>query len=322
MREKHLRQFIRIHLPKTEIIPDEAYYDEAYYQRDVYRGKLKAYYENQLDKKLIPCGSPYKYVQPIMQNLQRRAGRPLSMQSDGNFKYPQPAYLVLAAWCFILYTDSKINDYFEGKFRAEIKDYLDMCTSISGLRTDLNLAIHDYEAALNPSLFDVPPVAPKAPQSSLPEYGRSQMNFNKNANINISAPYGTNNFQDRRENIQINGQDMQVTPSSRSPQPAADAPYPFVVQQEKAEEIIGLLTKYMKGINSNKPKDIMMPVRAAFDAGVIRKPSYTEFKREFPTFAPKNKSSFDMYFRCDIAHPYELIPAFATIVEAFRKCIG
>ena len=115
---------------------------------------------------------------------------------------------------------------------------------------------------------------------------------------------------------------VDVIESSNDPQPSADALYPFVVQQEKAEEVIGLLRQYMEGINSNKPKDIMMPVRAAFDAGVIRKPSYTEFKREFPTFAPKNKSSFDMYFRRDIPHPYELIPAFATMVEAFKKCIG
>ena len=322
MREKHLLQFICNHKPEAAQVPDKAYYDEAYYQRDQYRGKLRAYRENQSDKKLLPSGLPKDYIQPIMQNLERRSERPLLKRADGSYQYPQPAYLVLAAWSFILFTDAHIDKFFEGNFRVEIKNYLDMCTSFPGLRDALNQAIDDYKAASTPSLFDIPPVAPKAPQSPLPEYGHSQkipLDARK-ANINIVTLNSTINFQDRRENIQINEQDMQ--PSSRSPQPSAAALYPFVVQKEKAEEVISLLRQYMEGINSNKPKDLMMPVRAAFDAGAILKPTYAKFKMAFPTLAPKNKSSFDMYLRPDITHPYEFIPAFATIVEAFKKCIG
>ena len=322
MREKHLLQFICNHKPEAAQVPDKAYYDEAYYQRDQYRNKLRAYRENQSDKKLRPSGLPQDYILPIMQNLERRSERPLQKRADGSYLYPQPAYLVLAAWSFILFTDAHIDKFFEGNFRVEIKNYLDMCTSIPGLRDALNQAIDDYKAASTPSLFDIPPVAPKAPQSPLPEYGHSQkipLDARK-ANINIDTLNSTIIIQDRQENIQINGQDMQ--PSSRSPQPSGDALYPFVLYKEKAEEVIGLLRRYMEGINSNKPKDLMMPVRAAFDAGAIRKPSYAEFMTAFPSLAPKNKSSFDMYFRRDIAHPYELIPAFATIVEAFRNCIA
>ena len=322
MREKHLKQFICKIQPKNILIPTQVYYDEAYYQRDQYRNKLRAYRENQSDKKLLPSRLPKDYIQPIMQNLERRSERPLLKRADGSYQYPQPAYLVLAAWSFILFTDAHIDKFFEGNFRVEIKNYLDMCTSFPGLRDALNQAIDDYKAASTPSLFDIPPVAPKAPQSPLPEYGHSQkipLDARK-ANINIVTLNSTINFQDRRENIQINEQDMQ--PSSRSPQPSAAALYPFVVQKEKAEEVIGLLRRYMEGINSNKPKDLMMPVRAAFDAGAILKPTYAKFKMAFPTLAPKNKSSFDMYLRPDITHPYEFIPAFATIVEAFKKCIG
>ena len=322
MREKHLLQFICNHKPEAAQVPDKAYYDEAYYQRDQYRGKLRAYRENPSDKKLRPSWFPQDYIQPIMQNLERRSERPLQKWADGSYQYPQPAYLVLAAWSFILFTDAHIDKFFEGNFRVEIKNYLDMCTSFPGLRDALNQAIDDYKAASTPSLFDIPPVAPKAPQSPLPEYGHSQkipLDARK-ANINIVTLNSTINFQDRRKNIQINEQDMQ--PFSRSPQPSAAALYPFVVQQKKAEEVIGLLRQYMEGININKPKDLMMPVRAAFDAGAIRKPTYAKFKTALPTLAPKNKSSFDMYFRRDIPHPYELIPAFATMVEAFKKCIG
>lgn len=320
MREKHLLQFICNHKPEAAQIPDKAYYDEAYYQRDQYRGKLRAYRENQSDKKLLPSGLPKDYIQPIMQNLERRSERPLQKWADGSYQYPQPAYLVLAAWSFILFTDAHIDKFFEGNFRVEIKNYLDMCTSIPGLRDALNQAIDDYKAASTPSLFDIPPVAPKASQSPLPEYGHSQKNFNKNANINISAPYSTINFQDHRENIQINEQDMQ--PSSRSPQPSAAVLYPFMKCKDKAEEVIGLLRRYMDGKNRNKPKDIMMPVRAALDARVIRKPTYTEFKAAFPEFVPRAKSSFDDYLKIEKfenQHPYYGVGAFLDMVSEFEQ---
>ena len=322
MREKHLLQFICNHKPEAAQVPDKAYYDEAYYQRDQYRGKLRAYRENQSDKKLLPSGLPKDYIQPIMQNLERRSERPLLKRADGSYLYPQPAYLVLAAWSFILFTDAHIDKFFEGNFRVEIKNYLDMCTSFPGLRDALNQAIDDYKAASTPSLFDIPPVAPKAPQSPLPEYGHSQkipLDARK-ANINIVTLNSTINFQDRRENIQINEQDMQ--PSSRSPQPSAAVLYPFMKCKEKAEEVIGLLRRYMDGKNRNKPKDIMMPVRAALDARVIRKPTYTEFKAAFPEFVPRAKSSFDDYLKIEKfenQHPYYGVGAFLDMVSEFEQ---
>ena len=320
MREKQLLQFICKIQPKNILIPAQVYFDEAYYQRDQYRGKLRDYYANQRDKKLLPSGLPKDYIQPIMQNLERRSERPLQKRADGSYLYPQPAYLVLAAWSFILFTDAHIDKFFEGNFRVEIKNYLDMCTSIPGLRDALTQAIDDYKAASTPSLFDIPPIAPKAPQSPLPEYGHSQKNFNKNANINISAPDNTIIFQDRRENIQINEQDMQ--PSSRSPQPSAAVLYPFMKCKDKAEEVIGLLRRYMDGKNRNKPKDIMMPVRAALDARVIRKPTYTEFKAAFPEFVPRAKSSFDDYLKIEKfenQHPYYGVGAFLDMVSEFEQ---
>ena len=102
MREKHLLQFICKIQPKNSLIPTQVYYDEAYYQRDMYRDKLRDYYANQRDKKLLPSGLPQTYIQPIMQNLERRSERPLQKRADGSYLYPKPAYLVLAAWSFIL----------------------------------------------------------------------------------------------------------------------------------------------------------------------------------------------------------------------------
>ena len=124
MREKHLKQFICKIQPKNILIPAQVYFDEAYYQRDMYRNKLRAYRENQSDKKLRPSGLPKDYILPIMQNLERRSERPLQKRADGSYQYPQPAYLVLAAWSFILFTDAHFDKFFEGNFREEIKNYL------------------------------------------------------------------------------------------------------------------------------------------------------------------------------------------------------
>ena len=98
--------------------------------------------------------------------------------------------------------------------------------------------------------------------------------------------------------------------------------YPFVINTNKAEEIIGLLTDYMKGFDLSKPKDLMMPVRAAFDAGVIRKPTYSEFEKALPGLAPKNSSSFDKYLRPDITNPYDMIPAYEDMRKAFEALLA
>ena len=321
MREKHLKQFICAHQPNTEMIPVEDYYHEAFNQRDIYREKLKVYYDNKLDKKLLPSGYPQDYVQPIMQNLQRRAGRPLSMRSDGNFKHPQPAYLVLAAWCFILYTDSKINNYFESNYREKIKDYLDHCTSMPGIRNDLNLAIHEYEAALNPSLFDVPPVAPKAPQSPLPEYGHQTIPLDaRNAHINIAAHNSTIIFQGNTEKVQIHHQPKQLKRPSRAPKVPSANPYPFVVHQEKAEEIIARIKHYAEGKEGN-PKLMMMPVRAAMEAGVIDGVTHAKLAEILPEYGSMDKSTFNRWIKKEEVgtHPYAGHTAFQDMLADFKK---
>ena len=334
MREKHLKQFICNHKPEAAQIPDKAYYDEAYYQRDQYRNKLRAYRENQSDKKLRPSGLPQDYILPIMQNLERRSERPLQKRADGSYQYPQPAYLVLAAWSFILFTDAHFDNYFEGNFRVEIKNYLDMCTSIPGLRDALNQAIDDYKAASTPSLFDIPPVAPKAPQSPLPEYGRQSPLPEyghsqtipldaRNANINIDAPNSTFIFQCGPEDVHIHQQPKRPKQPKRatSAQTAAtEARYSFVVQQEKAEEVIERIRHYAEGKEGN-PKLMMMPVRAAQEAGAIDGVTHAKLAEILPQYGSMNKSTFNRWIKqYEVGtHPYAGHSAFQNMVADFRK---
>ena len=333
MREKQLLQFICKIQPKNILIPAQVYFDEAYYQRDMYRNKLRAYRENQSDKKLLPSGLPKDYIQPIMQNLERRSERPLQKRADGSYQYPQPAYLVLAAWSFILFTDAHIDNYFEGNFREEIKNYLDKCTSFPGLRDALNQAIQEYDNAVNPSLFDIPPVAPKAPQSPLPEYGRQSplpeyglqtipLDARK-ANINIDAPNSTLIFQCGPEDVRIHQQPKQPKQPKRptsAPTAASEALYSFVVHQEKAEEVIERIRHYAEGKEDN-PKLMMMPVRAAQEAGAIDGVTHAKLAEILPQYGSMNKSTFNRWIKqYEVGtHPYAGHSAFQNMVADFRK---
>lgn len=75
-----------------------------------------------------------------------------------------------------------------------------------------------------------------------------------------------------------------------------------VVDVAKAEAVISLLRQLMAG--KQKPKDVMMPVRAAIEAGVIRRPTWEEFCSEFGTDLLKSKASFSDYTNPDRS-PYE-----------------
>ena len=330
MREKQLLQFICKIQPKNILIPAQVYFDEAYYQRDQYRGKLRDYYANQRDKKLLPSGLPKDYIQPIMQNLERRSKRPLLKRADGSYQYPQPAYLVLAAWSFILFTDAHFDKFFEGNFREEIKNYLDKCTSFPGLRAALNQALHEYNEAIHPSLFDIPPVAPKAPQSPLPEYGRQSPLPEygrqtipldaRNANINIDAPNSTFIFQCGPEDVRIHQQPKQPMRPTSAPTAASEVLYSFVVHQEKAEEVIKRIKHYAEGKEGN-PKLMMMPVRAAQEAGAIDGVTHAKLAEILPQYGSMNKSTFNRWIKqYEVGtHPYAGHSAFQNMVADFRK---
>ena len=330
MREKQLLQFICKIQPKNILIPAQVYFDEAYYQRDQYRGKLRDYYANQRDKKLLPSGLPKDYIQPIMQNLERRSERPLKKRADGSYQYPQPAYLVLAAWSFILFTDAHFDKFFEGNFREEIKNYLDKCTSFPGLRAALNQALHEYNEAIHPSLFDIPPVAPKAPQSPLPEYGRQSPLPEygrqtipldaRNANINIDASNSTFIFQCSPEDVRIHQQPKQPKRPTSAPTAASEARYSFVVHQEKAEKVIERIRHYAEGKEGN-PKLMMMPVRAAQEAGAIDGVTHAKLAEILPQYGSMNKSTFNRWIKqYEVGtHPYAGHSAFQNMVADFRK---
>ena len=240
---------------------------------------------------------------------------------------------MLAAWSFILFTDAHFDNYFEGNFRVEIKNYLDKCTSFPGLRAALNQALHEYNEAIHPSLFDVPPVAPKAPQSPLPEYGRQSPLPEygrqtipldaRNANINIDAPNSTLIFQCGPEDVRIHQQPKRPKQPKRptnAPTAATEARYSFVVHQEKAEKVIERIRHYAERKEGN-PKLMMMPVRAAQEAGAIDGVTHAKLAEILPQYGSMNKSTFNRWIKTDAVgtHPYAGHSAFQNMVADFRK---
>lgn len=112
---------------------------------------------------------------------------------------------------------------------------------------------------------------------------------------------------------------MYTTPASpRNITPNGSPFIPAIIDASKAAEVIILLRQLMEG--KTKPKDVLMPVRAAMDAGVIRRPTWEEFCQEFGLWRVKNKSSFSDYTNPD-NQPYIGVD-FELIKDKFRQLMS
>lgn len=76
----------------------------------------------------------------------------------------------------------------------------------------------------------------------------------------------------------------------------------FITELSKSDRIKAKLHELAE--HKEKPKERMKPFRAAMDAGVMTKPSWEAFKKEFGQDFISSKASFDDYLRKDKT-PYE-----------------
>ena len=91
-----------------------------------------------------------------------------------------------------------------------------------------------------------------------------------------------------------------------------------VIQPDKTEAVISKIKSLMEC--KSKPKDVLMPVRAAMDAGVIRRPTWEEFCKEFGARRVRSKTSFSSYTNPDNT-PYTGAD-FDVMKEEFRKLLS
>ena len=96
--------------------------------------------------------------------------------------------------------------------------------------------------------------------------------------------------------------------------------YAFILKNTDDKwSIIRDIQQYM--LEKTKTKDILMPIRAAMDAGLIRRPTYDEFKAAFPNIRHIAKSSLSYYtneLNTGSAHPYHG-PAYEDMVRDFER---
>lgn len=94
--------------------------------------------------------------------------------------------------------------------------------------------------------------------------------------------------------------------------------YPFVIENDLAVVIIEKIQNYVNGKSS--PKDKMMPIRAAIEARVIRRPTLNEIKRVFGNdFIAK--SSYHNYTDPN-KEPFGHDKCFQLMVTEFEKLIA
>lgn len=92
--------------------------------------------------------------------------------------------------------------------------------------------------------------------------------------------------------------------------------FPFINDSKNADIILSKIKKYQSG--KTKAKDLAMPVRAAIDAGVIRRPSFCEYD-DVEGFAKIPKSSLSDYTKPG-QHPYDGA-AYENIVKEFKNIV-
>ncbi len=102
----------------------------------------------------------------------------------------------------------------------------------------------------------------------------------------------------------------------RHPSISQECKYPFVVNEAIAHEVYKKLMTYLKNKERCQAKDIMMPFRAAQEAGVIRRITYKEMKQAFPDYCPSSATSVSHYTAPGTNH-YSDIAAFKYIVQDF-----
>lgn len=161
MRDKYIFRFINMNMPAGVSIPAECFYSEACNQRDIFRDAIRNYGLNGRSKQYQPVMRPDHYVPLIMTNLGQRANISFPKYDSGQYRHPQPAYLVLGVWHMLLATEARINKFWEVNFQENIIKYLSICSTVQGICESIRQCLHDFNESQYPlSLFDVPQASP------------------------------------------------------------------------------------------------------------------------------------------------------------------
>lgn len=92
----------------------------------------------------------------------------------------------------------------------------------------------------------------------------------------------------------------------------------WIINKSKAAKILKILYQHMEG--KTKPRDVLMPLCAAFDAGVIRKPTFNEYKIVFKNHPVKSQDSYSFWVCATAAKKYEKTnKGYSDLKELFKE---
>ena len=92
----------------------------------------------------------------------------------------------------------------------------------------------------------------------------------------------------------------------------------FAVKHEIADSVVAKISELIA--MESKPKNIMRPIRAAMDAGVLYRPSWDAFVEEYGPNKVSSKSSLNDYTNPD-TEPYTG-KSYNTLVDVFRDFLA
>ena len=92
----------------------------------------------------------------------------------------------------------------------------------------------------------------------------------------------------------------------------------FAVKQEIADSVVDKITELIA--MESKPKNIMRPIRAAMDAGVLYRPSWDAFVEEYGSNKVSSKTSLNDYTKPEV-EPYSG-ESYNTLVDVFKKFLA
>ena len=92
----------------------------------------------------------------------------------------------------------------------------------------------------------------------------------------------------------------------------------LVTKPERAAQIMDRLHLLMEG--HSRPKDVLMPIRSAMDAGALRRPTWELFCAEFGYNRIKSKSSLISY--TDLRYKKYEGEVYKSMIEEFRNLLS
>lgn len=266
-----------------EVISHDTLLQAAYDFQNHFRNLVKAFEESGRDEKLKPGMSQKQHVDTINNMIIRRANRYL--YGDRN-----PVYQVYFILGCLMGLPDHCRSWWEENFAIGIGEYLEKTNNFKGSKEKIQQVIRNILSFSQLQLdFDAP---------------------------NLEKAMAEQTVQVKEQAKQQEAQRLQKPQQApMSEEQNTSKTYPFVSNTSKTNEIIKLIGSFMHGKTS--PRDVMMPIRAAINAGMIRRPTYGELQQAFPDRCPKSKASVSSYTKPD-DNPYTE-EAFAKMVEAFRN---